>query len=122
MLITVLHSKIHRATVTAADLHYQGSITIDQQLMELAELLPYQQVQIYNISNGARFETYAIEGPARSRCVQINGAAAHLARAGDLVIIAAYATMPRADAMLWRPRLVFVDDANHPVSAHRAAA
>lgn len=114
MQVCILFSKIHRATVTAADLHYEGSITIDRQLMDRAGLLPHQQVQIYNITNGARFETYVIEGATGSGCIQINGAAAHRAGIGDLIIIAAYATMSHAEAAQWQPRIVLVDAANRP--------
>lgn len=114
MRISLLFSKIHRATVTAADLHYEGSITIDRELMDRAALLEYQQVQIYNIANGARFETYVIEGEAGSGCIQINGAAAHLAGIGDLIIIAAYATMAAEEAARWQPRIVLVDADNRP--------
>jgi aspartate 1-decarboxylase len=109
-----LYSKIHRATVTAADLHYEGSITIDRRLMDLADLLPHQQVQVYNISNGARFETYVMEGAADSGCIQINGAAAHLAGVGDLLIIASYAAMSRQEATAWQPKVVLVDADNRP--------
>jgi aspartate 1-decarboxylase len=112
----ILYSKIHRATVTAADLHYEGSITIDRRLMELADLLPHQQVQVYNINNGARFETYVMEGAADSGCIQINGAAAHLAGVGDLLIIAAYAAMSRQQAAAWQPKVVLVDADNRPRS------
>ena len=122
MHITMLHSKIHRATVTAADLHYHGSITIDRRLMGLADLLPHQQVHVYNITNGARFETYVIEGPRDSGCIQINGAAAHLAGTGDLIIIAAYADMSREEALAWQPRVIFVDDQNRPVDGELRAA
>jgi aspartate 1-decarboxylase len=112
MQISVLFSKIHRATVTAADLHYEGSITIDRWLMDKAGLLAHQQVQIYNITNGARFETYVMEGEPGSGCIQINGAAAHLAGIGDLIIVAAYATMSVEEAAEWQPRIVLVDAAN----------
>lgn len=122
MHITMLHSKIHRAIVTAADLHYHGSITIDRRLMDLADLLPHQQVHVYNITNGARFETYVIEGSGESGCIQINGAAAHLAGTGDLIIIAAYADMPREEALAWQPRVIFVDDRNRPIDGERRAA
>lgn len=122
MLITVLHSKIHRATVTGADLHYHGSITIDRRLMDLADLLPHQQVHVYNISNGSRFETYVIEGDRDSGCIQINGAAAHLAKEGDLVIIAAYGALPREQAAGWSPKFVFVDDHNRPQADQPLAA
>ncbi|MFO1153232.1 MAG: aspartate 1-decarboxylase [Rhodospirillales bacterium] len=122
MWVPMLYSKIHRATVTAADLNYEGSISIDRHLMDLAELLPYQQVQIYNIATGARFETYVIEGGAHSGCIQINGAAARLAHPGDLIIIAAYVSLPRAEAVAWRPRVVYVDAANRPLNTTSEAA
>jgi aspartate 1-decarboxylase len=112
--IPVLLAKIHRATVTDADLHYEGSITIDRTLMDLADLLPHQQVQVYNIANGARFETYVIEGGRDTGTIAINGAAAHLAGKGDLIIIAAYGMLPRAEAAAWRPRTVLVDADNRP--------
>jgi aspartate 1-decarboxylase len=118
----ILYSKIHRATVTAANLHYEGSITIDRRLMDLADLLPYQQVQIYNISNGARFETYVIEGVADSGSVQINGAAAHKAGVGDLIIVAAYVAMPRQEAATWEPKVVQVDRHNRPRPRELSAA
>jgi aspartate 1-decarboxylase len=122
MNIPMLHSKIHRATVTAADLHYHGSITVDRRLMDLADLLPHQQVHVYNITNGARFETYVIEGARDSGSIQINGAAAHLAGPGDLVIIAAYADMSRDEALAWHPNVVFVDDHNRPLEGRLHAA
>lgn len=112
--ITVLYSKIHRATVTDAQLHYEGSLTIDARLMELAGLTEYQQIDIYNITNGERLTTYAILGERDSGMIQVNGAAAHKARAGDLIIIASYAMIPQAEAESWKPRLVFVDRQNHP--------
>lgn len=117
MHFSILYSKIHRATVTAADLHYEGSITIDRRLMDLADLLPHQQVQIYNISNGARFETYVMEGATDSGCIQINGAAAHRAGVGDLIIVAAYAAMSRQEAATWEPKVVLVDRHNRPRAA-----
>jgi L-aspartate-alpha-decarboxylase len=122
MWITMLQAKIHRATVTAADLNYEGSITIDRHLMDLTDLLPYQQVQVYNISTGDRFETYVIEGGAHSGCIQINGAAARLAHAGDLVIIAAYQTVTRAEAVQWHPKVVHVDANNRPLPMARQVA
>jgi aspartate 1-decarboxylase len=115
MNITMLYSKIHRATVTDAALHYIGSITLDKYLMELAGLVQYQQVDIYNINGGERFHTYVLEGEPHSSVVQINGAAAHLARPGDLVIIAAYADMSQSEAEGWEPKVVFVDADNKPV-------
>ena len=122
MNIPMLHSKIHRATVTEADLHYHGSITIDRRLMDLADLLPHQNVHVYNITDGARFETYVIEGKRNSGSIKINGAAAHLAGTGDLIIIAAYIHMPRNEALSWRPNIIFVDDENRPLSGERQAA
>ena len=113
----MLKGKIHRATVTGADLHYEGSITIDRRLMDAADLLPHQQVQIYNISNGARFETYVMPAAADSGCIQINGAAAHKAGVGDLIIVAAYAAMSREEAATWEPKVVLVDRHNRSSSA-----
>lgn len=120
--VPMLLAKIHRATVTDADLHYEGSITIDRRLMDLAGLVAFQQVQVYNVSNGARFETYVIEGEADSGCICINGAAAHLAGTGDIVIIAAYVTVPAEAVSSWRPRTVYVDARNRPLPARSAAA
>ena len=108
----MLAGKIHRATVTDANLHYEGSITIDQDLMDAAEILPFAQVQIYNISNGNRFETYAITGRRGSGEMIINGAAAHKASAGDLIIVACYVHMDAAEAAKHKPSLVYVDENN----------
>ena len=115
----LLKSKIHRATVTAADLHYEGSISIAPSLLEAADILEFEQVQVYNISNGARFTTYAILGEEGE--VKVNGAAAHLARAGDRVIIASYASYPPAEAARHRPRIVKVDERNRSVPREGAA-
>lgn len=113
--ITVLYSKIHRATVTDAQLHYEGSLTIDKHLMDLAGLVEYQQIDVYNITNGERFTTYAIVGEAHSGTIQVNGGAAHKARTGDLIIIASYAHIDHAEGANWKPKLVFVDrDTNKP--------
>lgn len=109
--------KIHRATVTQADLHYVGSITIDLDLMEAADLLPGQQVDVVNVTNGSRLTTYAIPGERGSGVVCINGAAAHLTHAGDLVIIIAYGQLSDADARTYTPRVVFVDADNRIVEA-----
>jgi aspartate 1-decarboxylase len=114
--ITVLYSKIHRATVTDAQLHYEGSLTIDRRLMELAGLVQYQQIQIYNITTGARFTTYAIIGEPDTGIIQVNGAAAHLAKTGDLIIIASYAEIPHEEGPSWKPKLVFVDRQNRPTA------
>jgi len=105
-------SKIHRATVTQADLHYVGSITIDATLMEAADLMPGQQVDVVDVTNGARLTTYAIPGEADSGVICINGAAAHLIHAGDLVIIIAYGMLADAEARQYEPHVVFVDGSN----------
>jgi aspartate 1-decarboxylase len=116
MLRTMLKSKIHRATVTQADLHYVGSVTIDADLMAAADLLPGEQVTIVDVTNGARLETYVIEGPPGSGVIGINGAAAHLVHPGDLVIIISYAVLDDAAAREYRPRVVHVDAANRIVA------
>lgn len=112
MILTLLKAKIHRATVTDAHLHYEGSITIDRTLLEASGILPYERVEVYNVTRGSRFATYAIEGEAGSGAIEINGAAAHLAGRGDLVIVAAYAQLEPAEAKRHQPRLVFVDALN----------
>jgi aspartate 1-decarboxylase len=113
----MLKSKIHRATVTQADLHYVGSITVDADLMDAADLLPGEQVAVVDVTNGARLETYVIEGERGSGVIGINGAAAHLVHTGDLVIIISYAMLPDVEAKAYEPKVIFVDDANH--IAHR---
>jgi len=118
----ILKSKIHRATVTQADLHYVGSIAIDSALMEAADLIEGEQVVIADITNGARLETYVIPAPAGSGIVGINGAAAHLVAEGDLVIIMSYAVMDDAEARSFRPRVVHVDEQNRVVAKGRDAA
>lgn len=115
MLRTMLKSKIHRATVTQADLHYVGSLTIDADLMDAADLLEGEQVTVVDITNGARLVTYAITGARGSGVIGINGAAAHLVHPGDLVIIIAYGAMADAEALEFRPRVVFVDAENNQV-------
>lgn len=105
-------SKVHRATVTQADLHYVGSITIDATLLEAADILPGQQVDVVDVTNGSRLTTYVIPGEAGSGIVCINGAAAHLIHEGDLVIVIAYGMMSDADARTYAPNVVFVDDRN----------
>jgi aspartate 1-decarboxylase len=109
---TMLKSKIHRATVTQADLHYVGSVTVDEDLMEAADLLPGEQVAIVDVTNGARLETYVITGPRGSGVIGINGAAARLVHPGDLVILIAYGVMDTAEARSFKPRVVFVDADN----------
>src|SRR5438270_4019674 len=115
MLRTMLKSKIHRATVTDANLHYVGSVTVDTDLMAAADLLPGEQVAIVDVTNGARLETYVIEGEAGSGVIGINGAAAHLVHPGDLVILIAYGQMEDAEAASYEPRVVFVDADNRIV-------
>jgi aspartate 1-decarboxylase len=114
MQIKLLYSKIHRATVTDAQLHYEGSLTIDESLMKLAGLVEYQAIDIYNITQGHRFSTYTLTGKADSGIIQVNGAAAHKASTGDLIIIAAYTDISVEDALNWKPKLVFVDRQNLP--------
>jgi aspartate 1-decarboxylase len=115
MLRTMFKSKIHRATVTQADLHYVGSVTIDAELLDAADLLPGELVHIVDITNGARLETYVIEGKRGTGVIGINGAAAHLVHPGDLVIIISYAQVSDAEARALRPRGVHVDSANRIV-------
>jgi aspartate 1-decarboxylase len=112
MLRTMLKSKIHRATVTTADLHYVGSVTVDEDLMEAADLLAGEQVSIVDVTNGARLETYVIPGERGTGVLGINGAAAHLVHPGDLVILISYGLMDAAEATAYRPRVIFVDGAN----------
>ncbi|WP_345039774.1 aspartate 1-decarboxylase [Georgenia daeguensis] len=108
-------SKIHRATITAADLHYVGSITVDADLLDAADLLPGQQVDVVDVTNGARLTTYVIPGERGSGVLCINGAAAHLVHAGDLVILIAYGQLDDADARTYTPNVVFVDAQNRIV-------
>ena len=112
MNIEVLKSKIHRVNVTQADLDYIGSITIDEAMMDAANIIENERVDIYNITNGERFSTYAIKGEAGSGIIGINGAAAHKAHVGDLIIIAAYAQMEFEEAKQWHPTVIF------PVNNH----
>ena len=112
---TMLKSKIHRATVTDGNIDYEGSITIDKTLMEEADMLPYEQVQVLNINNGARFSTYVIEGEAGSGEICLNGAAARLAVKGDLVIILTYTDVPEEEARNHKPKIVQVNERNEVV-------
>ena len=105
----MLHGKIHRATVTEADLHYVGSLTVDTDLLRAADILPNEQVLVVNLANGARLDTYAIEGPAGSGVICANGAAAHHIHPGDIVIIMSYHLVDDAEAKSVRPLVVFVD-------------
>lgn len=113
-LVTILKSKIHRATVTQTDLHYEGSITIDKDLIEAVGLHVYEKVHVLNINTGARFVTYVIEGKRGDRGIGINGAAARLAQKGDVVIIIAYAHMDESRAASWKPSIITLDSDNNP--------
>ncbi|MEU3609882.1 aspartate 1-decarboxylase [Streptomyces sp. NPDC035033] len=115
MYRTLFSAKIHRATVTQADLHYVGSVTIDRDLLDAADLLPGEKVAIVDVTNGARLETYVLEGERGSGVIGINGAAAHLVHPGDLVIIIAYQQVPEDGARSFRPRVVHVDADNRVV-------
>ena len=116
MQLTMLKCKIHRATVTRSDLDYEGSIEIDSALMEAAGLLPFELVHVWNVTNGERFQTYAVPGQPGSGTICVNGAAAHRARVGDLVIIASFVSLDEAEARAYQPTLVFVDEHNRPVA------
>jgi aspartate 1-decarboxylase len=107
-----MKSKVHRATVTMADLDYVGSITLDRDLMDAADLLQHERVQVLDVTNGARLETYVIEGERGSGTVGINGAAAHLVHPGDVVLIVSYADVEDAEARAWTPTVVHVDAGN----------
>lgn len=114
MTVTMLAGKIHRATVTQADLDYVGSITIDEDLLDAAHILEYQRVEIANLANGERFATYTIAGERGSGIICLNGAAAHCATPGDKIIIMAYAELEPAEAKAAKPAVVFVDGDNKP--------
>ena len=109
---SMLKSKIHRATVTHADLDYEGSLTLDAKLLEAADILPFEEVHVWNVTRGTRLRTYAMSGEAGSGVVCVNGAAAHLARPGDLIIVATYTQLDDAAARTHRPRIVLVDADN----------
>jgi aspartate 1-decarboxylase len=109
---TLMKSKLHRATVTVADLDYVGSVTIDRDLMDAADLLPNERVQVLDVTNGARLETYVIEGERGSGVIGINGAAAHLVHPGDIVLIVSYADMEDTEARTWQPIVVLLDADN----------
>lgn len=117
---TMLKSKIHRARVTRANLNYEGSITIDRELMDAADILPYEKVQVLDINNGTRLETYAIEGGPGEIC--INGAAARLISEGDLVIILSYRLVPEEEASIYPPKMVYVDSENRPILKKEGSA
>ncbi|MEW5893291.1 MAG: aspartate 1-decarboxylase [Pseudomonadota bacterium] len=109
---TLLKSKLHRVHVTAAELEYEGSCAIDETLLEAADIREYEQIQIYNVSNGERFTTYAIRGERDSGMISVNGAAAHKAAVGDVLIIATYAVYNEIELARYQPRLVYVDGQN----------
>jgi aspartate 1-decarboxylase len=115
MTVTMFKGKLHRLTVTEADLYYEGSITLDAALMEAARILPYEKVQVVNVNNGARLETYTIPAVAGTRTVCLNGPAARLCAPGDEVIVIAYAQMTPEEARAHRPRVVLVNKQNDPV-------
>lgn len=115
----MLKSKIHRVTVTDANLEYEGSVTIDETLMKEADIIPFEQVRIYNISNGNRFETYAIKGKKGSGTICLNGAAARKAHRGDLLIIATYVSVEEKELKGFEPKLVLVDDKNKMIKKGR---
>jgi aspartate 1-decarboxylase len=112
---TMLGGKIHRATVTAANLDYEGSVTIDQDLLDSADILAGEAVDVWNITTGSRLTTYALAAPRASGVVCVNGAAAHLVDAGQLAVIASFVSLDDAEARSWQPRVVFVDDMNRVV-------
>lgn len=118
----MLKSKIHRATLTGADLQYEGSITIDRDLMDAADIIPYEAVSVWNVTNGSRFETYAIEGERGSGVVCVNGAAARLVAPRDLVIVASFVSMDAEEARQHEPKLVFVDERNRIVPTRKEKA
>lgn len=112
MKLTILKGKLHKATVTAVNLEYEGSCAIDSDLLKASGILPYEQIDIYNITSGERFTTYAIEAEKNSGIISIQGAAAHKATVGDLVIIAAYAKMSEKEAMTFQPKKILLDEKN----------
>ena len=112
MLITICKSKIHRATVTEADLNYEGSITIDKNLMDATDILPNEKVQVLNLNNGARFETYVLVAEANSGTICLNGPAARLGQVGDLLIIVSYCDLEFEEAKKYQPKVIFVDKKN----------
>ena len=113
----MFNAKIHRATVTQADLHYEGSLTIDRNLLDAAGILPYEEVQVWNVTSGSRLATYAIEGERGTGVICVNGAAAHHASIGDLIIIATFVELDDAEARLHQPTAVFVDAGNRLIEA-----
>ncbi len=118
-LVSMLRSKIHRATVTQADLNYEGSLTLDANLLEASSIIPFEEIHVWNVTRGTRFRTYAMKAPAGSGVVCVNGAAAHLATAGDLIIVATYSWIPGDQVARHLPRMVFVDKENRVVSTRQ---
>ncbi|NEQ40168.1 MAG: aspartate 1-decarboxylase [Okeania sp. SIO3I5] len=116
MLITTLKSKLHRVKVTEAELYYEGSITIDEELLKTAGILVHEKVQVVNVNNGSRLETYTILGEWGSRTICLNGPAARMNSVGDEIIIIAYAQMTEDEALLYRPKVILVDDNNNPLT------
>lgn len=121
MLRTMMRTKIHRATVTDANLEYVGSITIDRDLMDTADLAEFEQVHVVDVNNGARFETYVIEGERGSGTMCVNGAAARLVQKGDKIIVIAYGALDEAEMDGFQPKVVLVDDDNRPATALKGA-
>ncbi|MGQ9658653.1 MAG: aspartate 1-decarboxylase [Thermochromatium sp.] len=115
MHLTLLKCKLHRARVTHAEVDYEGSCAIDEELLDLAGIRQYEQIHIYNVTNGERFTTYAIRAEAGSRVISVNGAAAHKASPGDCIIICAYAMMTEAEASVFKPNLVYLNEHNRVI-------
>ncbi len=122
MQITLLKSKLHRITTTHAELDYEGSCAIDADLLKMAGIREYEQIQIYNVNNGERFTTYAILAEAGSKIVSVNGAAAHKANPGDLLIIATYASMNEAEADSYKPKMVYFNEKNEVIKTANTIA
>ena len=120
MTRVMLRAKLHRATVTEADLHYEGSCGIDEDLMDAADMREFEKIELYNVNNGERFATYAIRGEEGSGVISVNGAAAHKAQPGDLVIICAYGQCDEAEAAKFKPTLVYVDRDNALTHTNRS--
>lgn len=121
MILTMMKAKLHRAVVTQSDLNYEGSIAIDRDLLDAANILPHEQVDVLNINSGARFTTYAIEAPRGSRVFGVNGAAARMVQTGDRIIVVSYAQMDAEAAASYAPTVVQLDERNEPVSQPKAA-
>jgi len=113
MQVTLLKAKLHRACTTHAEVDYEGSCAIDTDLLDAAGIFAYEQIEIYNVTNGERFSTYAISAESGSRIISVNGAAAHKASPGDRLIICAYARMPEGEAQSYKPRLIYLDEHNN---------